>query len=260
MSRKISLFLFACLLSLAGLTQNLPNTWIELEFSKKITDKLKFEFAPELRLLDGFNMDSTSGFKMDSYILEGGLSYKLHKYLSVESYYRFEEEYKAKYKRKRDENGNKIPGYEYLYSDKSSNRLAFDIKSGFDLDRFGFQFRIRYTQGLFNNNDASEFRYRAKVDYNIKGIKLVPFVNVEFFHDLAVLQQTRDSISGGFKAFDKIRYTGGVSYKINKNNEITLFYRLQNNRKTPIENLYLEAKDQKDANINVLGLGFSHDF
>lgn len=260
MKRIFFLLLFVCISSASVYSQNLPNTWIELEFSKKITDNLKFEFAPELRLQDGFNMDSTNGFKMDSYILEGGLSYKVHKYLTVEGYYRFEEEYKAKYKRKRDENGNKIPGYEYVYSDNSSNRLAFDIKSGFDIDRFGFQFRIRYTQGLYANNDASEFRYRVKVDYNIKGIKLVPFVSAEFFHDQSVLQTTRDSISGGFKGIDKIRYTGGLSYKINKNNEVTLFYRLQNNRITPVENLYLEAKDQKEAKINILGLGWSHDF
>jgi len=257
--------LFSILITLFGLSaiaQNKPSTWFELEFSKELLKNLKLEFNPELRLQDAFKVDSTNGFKMDSYILEGGLSYKLNKYLSFAGYYRFEEEYKAKYKRKLDENGEKIKPkqYEYIYSNNSSNRLAFDIKSGFDLNRFGFQFRIRYTKGLNNNNDASEFRYRAKVDYDIKGSKLVPFASVELFHDNSILKQSRDSIFGGLKAFDKIRTTAGLSYKINKNNEITLFYRLQNNRMIPVENQSAEVKDLKEAKMNIIGLGYSHDF
>lgn len=262
MKNKILLFILPLFFAFSGYTQNNPSTWIEMELSKDITKNLKFEFNPELRLQDAFKMDSTNGFKMDSYILEGGLSYKLNKYLRFAGIYRFEEEYKAKYKRKLDEFGEKIKPkqYEYMYSHNSSNRLAFDIKSGFDLNRFGFQLRIRYTNGLYANNDASEFRYRAKVDYSIKGIKLVPFATVELFHDNSISKLSRDSISGGFKAFDKIRYTGGLSYSLNKNNEFTLFYRLQNNRMINVENQSAEDKDIKVANSNIIGLGYSHDF
>lgn len=248
-NNKILILIFPLLLSYSIHAQNKPSTWFELGFSKKITQNLKFEFNPELRLQDGFKMDSTNGFKMDSYILESGLSYKLHKYITLAAYYRFEEEYKADYKRKKDENGNNIKpkAYEYIYSNNSSNRLAFDIKSGFDVKRLGFQFRVRYTKGLFNNNDASEFRYRAKVDYDIKGSKFLPFASIELFHDKSIMETYRDSISGGFKAIDKIRYTGGLTYSVNKNNEITIFYRLQANR-------------VKDESLNILGLGYSHDF
>jgi hypothetical protein len=259
---KILFSILIILFAFPVVAQNKPSTWFELGFSKELIKNLKIEFNPELRLQDAFRMDSTNGFKMDSYILEGGLSYKLNKYLSFAGYYRFEEEYKAKYKRKVDENGEKIKPkqYEYVYSDNSANRLAFDIKSGFDLNRLGFQFRIRYTQGLYYNNDAYEYRYRAKVDYDIKGSKLVPYASVEAFHDASILKQSRHSISGGLKTFDKIRTTAGVSYKINKNNELTLFYRLQNNRFTPVENQSAEAKDIKEAKMNIIGLGYSHDF
>jgi hypothetical protein len=259
---KIRLLFLILLVCLSGYAQNVPSTWVELEFSKNINKNLKFEFNPELRLQDAFKMDSTNGFKMDSYILEGGLSYKLNKYLSFAGYYRFEEDYKANYKRKVDENGVKIKPkqYEYVYSNKSANRLAFDIKSGFDLKRFGFQFRIRYTKGLFSNNQASEYRYRAKVNYDIKGSKLVPYTSIELFHDKSISKLSRDSISGGFKAFDKIRYTTGLSYNINKNNELTLFYRLQNNRIIGVENQSAVEKDIKAAKLNIIGLGYSHDF
>ncbi len=249
MNKKILLSILVTLFAFPVIAQNKPSAWFEFELSKEILKNLKIEFNPELRLQDGFKMDSTNGFKMDSYILEGGLSYKLHKYLSFAGFYRFEEEYKADYRRKLDANGEKIKPkqYEYVYSHNSLNRLAFDIKSGFNINRIGIQFRIRYTKGLYNNNDASEFRYRAKVDYDIKGSKILPYATVEFFHDKSIFSTDRDSISGGFKSIDKIRYTGGFSYKINKNNDLTLFYRIQDNR-------------IKDETINILGLGYSLDF
>jgi long-subunit fatty acid transport protein len=205
----------------------MPATWFELELTKKIVKDLKFEFNSELRVLEDF--------KMDSYIFEGGLSYKVHKYLSVSTFYRFEEEWDY-----RKKNG--------AYQGKNSfNRLAFDLKSGYEISRFNIQGRIRYTKGLDSLNNASEMRYRAKVDYDIKGIKLLPFLSIEFFNDKSVTELEKTSISGGFKDIDKVRYTGGMAYDINKNNSVSLFYRLQNNR-------------VKNEWNNILGLSYSHNF
>lgn len=219
MKNKILLFILAILLSLSGYTQSGPSTWVELEFSKKIVKNLKVEFNPELRLF--------SGFEMDAYILEGGLSYKLHKYLTIAGYYRFENEYN--YREKRE-----------IYEWEPASRLAFDAKSGFELKRFDFQFRLRYTNGTdfddTTDDKASYFRYRAKVDYDIKGSKLAPFVSVEAFHDLIL------------KGIDKTRYTGGLAFPINKSNELSLFYRLQD---------YSEAGK---SSTNIIGIGYSLKF
>lgn len=219
MKNKILLFILAILLSLSGYTQSGPSTWVELEFSKKIVKNLKVEFNPELRLF--------SGFEMDAYILEGGLSYKLHKYLTIAGYYRFENEYN--YRQKRE-----------IYEWEPASRLAFDAKSGFELKRFDFQFRLRYTNGTdfddTTDDKASYFRYRAKVDYDIKGSKLAPFVSVEAFHDLIL------------KGIDKTRYTGGLAFPINKSNELSLFYRLQD---------YSEAGK---SSTNIIGIGYSLKF
>jgi len=227
MKNKILLLLTCLLFITSAYAQDNPATWIELGFSKKIIKNLKVEFNPELRL--------RGDYQVDTYIIEGGLSYRLHKYLTLASYYRYENAYDYK----------KSTG---AYKDQVSlNRIAFDAKSGFDLKRFDFQFRLRYTQGLYTNNDASEFRYRAKLAYNIKGLKLLPFASVELFHDQSVLDLDRENISGGLKSIDKIRYTGGFSYEINKKNEVTLFYRLQDNR-------------AKKESVNILGIGYSLDF
>jgi hypothetical protein len=227
MKNRYLLLLLVLNIALSGYAQKFPATWIELGVSKQIVKNLKVELSPELRLLDSL--------KMDSYIIEGGLSYKLHKYLTLASYYRYDNVYK--YKKKSGAYKNE----EHL------NMLAFDAKSGFDFDRFGIQFRLRYTQGLYANNNASEFRFRTKVDYDIKNCKLVPYFSLEIFHDYLVLATERDLISGQFKGIDKIRYLFGTSYTINKNNEVAIYYRFQDNR-------------IKNTMNNVIGIGYNFDF
>ena len=219
MKTKFLLFVLLLITVFSGQAHDGPSTWLELEFSKKIVKNLKVEFNPELRLL--------GGFKMDTYILEGGLSYKLHKYLTVAGYYRYENEYD--YKKSTGEYKGQI----------SSNRFAFDAKTGFDLNRFDFQFRLRYTNGAdfdqTTDDRASYFRYRLKTEYDIKGSKLTPYISLEAFHDLIN------------KEFDKIRYTGGLNYPLNKNNELGLFYRLQD---------YINDK----SSLHIIGLGYSLKF
>lgn len=220
MRNRINLLILFILISFMGYAQSGPSTWVELEFSKKIVKNLKVEFNPELRLL--------GGFEMDSYILEGGLSYKLHKHLTLAGYYRYENEWKYK---------NSTGAYK---GQVAANRLAFDAKSGFELKRLNFQFRVRYTNGAdfdqTTNDKASYFRYRAKMDYDVKGSKFVPFISVEAFHDLIL------------KTVDKMRYTAGLAYAINKNNEVGLFYRLQD---------YSEANK---TSMNIIGIGYSLKF
>lgn len=217
---KISLLILTILFSFGGLAQSQPSTWIELGFSKTIIKNLKVEFNPELRLF--------GDFKMDTYILEGGLSYKLHKYLTVAGYYRYENEWD--YKKSTGAYKGQV----------SSNRIAFDAKSGFELNRFDFQFRLRYTNGAdfdqTTDDRASYFRYRAKVNYDIKGSKLEPYVSVEAFHDLIL------------NDVDKMRYTGGLSYPINKNNELSLFYRLQ------------DYSENEKSSMSIIGIGYSLKF
>lgn len=220
MRKKIALLTLAILFNFFGHAQSGTSTWIELEFSKRIIDNLKIEFNPELRLF--------GGFEMDTYILEGGLSYQLHKYLTIAGYYRYENEWDYK---------NSTGAYK---GQVASNRIAFDAKSVFELNRFDFQFRLRYTNGAdfdqTTDDKASYFRYRAKIDYDIKGSKLAPYVSVEAFHDLIL------------NDVDKMRYTGGLSYPINKSNELSLFYRLQDYSETAKESM------------NIIGIGYSLKF
>lgn len=222
---KILLSIICVFLAFTAIAQSGPNTWVELEFSKKIIKNLKVEFNPELRFYEDF--------RMDTYILEGGLSYKLHQYLTVAGYYRYENT--NDYKPNRD-----------VYVWEPSNRYAFDAKTDVDINRFNIAFRLRYTNGAEINNPDEDrysfFRYRGKVDYDIKGSKIIPSVSVEAFHELKE------------NYFDKMRYTGGLAYPLNKNNELSLFYRLQD---------YLELEnslDEKKESMNIIGVGYSLKF
>jgi len=219
MRNRLLLLFTAILISFAGYAESGPSMWTELEFSKKIVKNLKIEFNPELRLLNDF--------KMDSYILEGGLSYKVHKYLTFAAYYRYEKEWD--YKKSTGAYKGQI----------ELNRLAFDAKTGFSLNRINFAFRLRYTNKIFNDTSDEEkkfFRYRAKVDYDIKNAKFVPYLSVEAFHDLEQ------------KEITKYRYTAGLSYNLNNKNEIGLFYRIQD---------YTEAGK---SSLNIIGIGYSLKF
>ncbi len=219
MKTKIILLIATFLIGFRGYAESGPSTWAELEFSKKIVKNFKIEFNPELRLLNDF--------KMDAYILEGGFSYKIHKYLCLATYYRYEKEWDYK------KSSGAYKGQVEL------NRLAFDAKTGFSINRFSFAFRLRYTKSIFNDTSDDEksfFRYRAKVDYDIKNCKFIPYLSIEAFHDLDA------------KKFTKYRYTAGLDYSINNKNEVGLFYRLQDYTETDKES------------INIIGVGYSFKF
>ncbi|HAH23439.1 MAG TPA: hypothetical protein DCL77_06745 [Prolixibacteraceae bacterium] len=226
MKNKILVLLLPLLFVLSASAQEGPATWIELGFSKKVIKNLKVEFNPELRL--------RGDFQLDTYILEAGVAYKVHKYLSVGAYYRYEDAYD--YKKSTGAYKNHV----------ALNRIALDAKSGFELKRFDFSFRLRYTNGAdfdqSTDDKTSFFRYRAKVDYNINGSKLVPFASVEVFHDLIVNQ------------LDKTRYTAGLAYPFNKHHEVSVYYRLQD---------YYEPANymgDKKPSLDIIGLCYNFDF
>lgn len=225
---KLLIAVLAVFLALSAVAQSGPSTWVELGFSKKIVRNLKAEFYPELRLFNDF--------KVDAYMLEGGLSYKLHDYLTVAGYYRYKNT--NDYKPNRD-----------VYVWESSSRFAFDAKTGLDIDRFNVSFRLRYTnEAEIDNPDEgrySFFRYRGKIDYDIKGSKFIPTASIEAFHDLDA------------NYFEKIRYTGGVAYPLNKDNELSLFYRLQDYLEDPnIDEILHEKKES----MHIIGIGYSLKF
>ena len=167
---------------------------VDLEL--KVAKKLKVEVTPEYRY-DPVN-------KSGSMLVQAGVNYKLASWLSLGGYYRLD--------------GSKTTDSENLEPASLiiSNRFALDANAKVNLNRLTPKFRVRFsnfTDFDSGTDDKSNYlRYRVGLDYNIKGIKLTPFVSAEFYHKL----------SNGL--FSKSRYTLGAEYEFNKHNAISAGY------------------------------------
>ena len=82
-----------------------------------------------------------------------------------------------------------------------------------------------------------KLRSRLAVSYDIKKCPFEPFVEVEVYNEL----------DNAF-AYDKIRYTVGTDYKINKEHKLTLYYR------------YQDYADMDEVSGHVLGIGYAFEF
>lgn len=82
-----------------------------------------------------------------------------------------------------------------------------------------------------------KLRSRLQVSYDIKKCPFEPYVEVEVYNQLD-------------KAFalDKVRYTIGTEYKVNKDHKLKLYYR------------YQDYADMDEVNGHVLGLGYTFEF
>ena len=82
-----------------------------------------------------------------------------------------------------------------------------------------------------------KLRTRLQTSYNVKGCPFEPFAEVEVYNEL-----------DNAMALDKVRYTVGTEYKINKEHKLKVFYRYQD----------YAALDE--ASGHVLGLGYAFEF
>jgi hypothetical protein len=170
----------------------------------KIAKRLKIQITPEYR----YNPVTNTG----SVLVQAGLGVKVAPWLSFGGYYRFDYEKST---------GTEIVGDPSV---GCSNRFALDANTKVDLKRFTPKFRLRFCNfSDFDSqtDDKSNFlRYRFGLDYTIKGVRIAPFVSVEFYQKL----------SSGL--FSKSRYSIGAEYAFNKKNAISFQYSFANKFKT----------------------------
>lgn len=186
MKKKIYLLALFVFLLVSAQAQR---TWFEFEVSKKLTEKLEFSLAPEVRFKEQF--------ELNEYFLEPGLEYKFNKYFSLGAKYRFGNNLKK--------NGD---------SDWFG-RYAFDAKTGYDWKHLGTQLRLRYTNSDdFEDAEENYLRLKLKLDYAIKKLDLTPYAAYEIYRDV-------DN-----NEFSKAHWEGGLKYKINKHHKVGAYFRL----------------------------------
>lgn len=198
-------FFWAGCIVIYGKTEKF-GTWIELEFRKDFLERFAFSLSPEIRLQDQFSADE--------FLLQGKLSYQPISFFNFAAAYRVNTERKAR--------GN-ITFYRY----------AFDAQIKKDIGRFEAAFRGRYTNYSEEIEEASQkfLRPRAKLEYDIKGNKIRPFVGCELFYNTTK------------KEAHKLRYFVGFTRKISGPHRIGLYFRFHD---------YFTKK----ASINILGIEY----
>lgn len=189
LNRYLATALFFLLSSGAALAQR---TWFEFDISKDLSNKLEFSLEPQVRFKEGF--------ELNEYFIEPGLEYEFIKYFSLAGSYRI---------------GNN------LKKDGSAQwfgRYAVDAKTAYDWDKLEAQLRVRYTNYddlIGDNNDKVNYlRFRLKIEYDIEKADLKPYAIYEIYRNLEENE------------FAKNRWETGLEYKINKDNDVGAYFRL----------------------------------
>lgn len=244
--------------------------WTTIEASKKINKKLKLDFEAEMRTIEGVE-------NFDRFAIGAGLSYKFTKWLKASAGYIFIyshslEETSIKW----DEPIEIMNTGELLYNynvDHSywteRHRFHLSLSGEYKVGRveFSLRERLQYTRTNSAITDETKYRWecvdlieekyemtnstepelkktkynttlrsRLTVKWDIPKCKVNPFASVELYSRL-----------DDWEGCDKMRYRIGASYKINKDNSISLFY------------LYQDANDDDEPKGHAIGLGYSID-
>ena len=222
--------------------------WATVEASKKINKKFKVVGDVEFRTYDFVNNIERTAIGVK-------LEYKILKWLKSNVGYQFHYKHNPEETSIKDpvydEEGN-FAGNEYNIDNDYwviRNRVYATISGEYKVGRFefGLRERLQYTHTGSATTDETKYRYdlgmdpllstednewlsttepefkeakhnltlrsRLNVKYDIRNCKINPFASVELYTRL-----------DEWKCYDKLRYRLGASYKINKDNSISLYY------------------------------------
>lgn len=232
----------------AQATEDEFGIWATVEASKKINKKFKVVGDVEFRTYDFVNNIERTAIGVK-------LEYKILKWLKSNVGYQFHYKHNPEETSIKDpvydEEGN-FAGNEYNIDNDYwviRNRVYATISGEYKVGRFefGLRERLQYTHTGSATTDETKYRYdlgmdpllstednkwlsttepefkdakhnltlrsRLNVKYDIRNCKINPFASVELYTRL-----------DEWKGYDKLRYRLGASYKINKDNSISLYY------------------------------------
>ncbi len=276
----VAIFMLAPLCSTTAQSQNNEfGIWATFEASKKINKKFKFVGDAEFRTYDFVN-------NVERAAIGAKVEYKILKWLKANVGYSFMYTHKPDEISLKefviiedfDDNGeeikhtigqNKNLDHDYWVI---RNRVYATISGEYKVGRFeiGLRERLQYTHTCaattnetksvwksatndYTNPDSYQLfeetapehkkakhnltlRSRLSVKYDIPKCKINPFASIELY--------TRFD---EWKGCDKLRYRIGASYKINKDNSLSLYY------------LYQDANDDDEPKGHAIGFEYSID-
>ena len=220
--RLIFVFLIFITNSLIAQTDDQLEGWGIAEVSIKATTKISINVAEHIRYKNDISI-------LDKYFTQVGFNYELFK--------DFKLGVKGRFISDNDTEGN-ILGLD------SKFRFQTDISYKHDIGIVDLTYRLSYQNSneLGISDIPNQYaRFRTGVNYKIKSIKTLLKIEAELFN-----QFKKGNEDNGVNLY---RLTMKLNRKINKNNELGVFYRIQKDidRIDPI-------------NRKIIGLKYSHKF
>ena len=277
MNKRSRIISFGCLLLAASTAwaQSDFGVWTSVEGSTKLNKKLELSIEGEYRTQDMSTMtERASGAVNLSYknkaipFLKADVGYTfMYMHYPAETEIKYQEDDEGNYET--DANGAFIPSHKNVDAAywTARHRATASLTGSFKWNRLKFSLRERYQftyrmpsqcdrerydyhpdfgvwddmpQQAINDKKAKsdhKLRSRLQISYDIKKCPFEPYVEVELYNQL----------DNAF-AYDKIRYTVGTEYKINKENKLKLYYR------------YQDYADLDEVSGHVLGVGYAFEF
>ncbi len=169
--------------------------WLGAEVEFDLPRKFSIEANVEGRALN------TGRIQFYKYLTQFGLNYKISKRFDVGIKYRLEW--------RLEENMH------YYYR----NRMMFDFKFDYPIERFGIDYRARfqritktYINSEFDLVPSCHLRNKFQLSYNVPNNPITPRVSLELFSPLNAYK---------YLTFDEYRITAEVRYPLKKNQSIT---------------------------------------
>ena len=220
--KLIFLFLFTFLIIQTGICQDTGfGMWYGLNTEYSINKKIEIDLQGTVRTYD-------NGKKVEQVFLEGGITYKFNKYLSVTGSYRFVE---------------KIEKNLEFYA---RHKLFGSVKGTLPAGNFSFSSRLMlqfqnktYIEKLSDEIPDYHLRIKLKAVYKIPGKPVNPFLYFESFNPMF------DSSS---RSIDKERFGAGFELKLTQKQSVELEYIFQRDF---VPNLY---------DLNIISLNYNLKF
>jgi long-subunit fatty acid transport protein len=225
MNRLSIISLLLLLSSLTSMAQKADfGIWYEANAEYDIVKGLRFDFEANIRT-------DQNASKIEKFYFEPGLRYKFNDYFAAGIYYRFMEQRET------------IDKSEGIYEFHPRHRWFVQLKGSLPVKRFTLSARYRFQEQFktYIKNPGDEVpawahRLRLELDYDIKGLPLNPYANVEMQSEL---------FSPNDIMIEKWRYIVGADYTFNKKHTVGLEY------------IYNVSKDSKPAYMNVIGMTYT---
>ncbi len=248
--KKILLILLS-LLPLISMAQTDAGLWTSVGIDKKINKKLSFGLEGEFRSRNDFKTADRWSVGLDA-------TWKFNKKFRVAAGYVLLNDNR---KEKISYNNDDPTSANYYNNWRPSYwTVRHRVFAGFglstDVGRWSFSLRERwqYTyrpektttrydfdnakweDTTINGKAGSVLRSRIQAEYDIPSCTWTPNASVELYNAWSV---------------QKVRYTIGADWKINKKNSFSIYYRFQDNR---------GSSDDGDLDMHIIGLGYNFKF